>query len=181
MARPVIAFLTDFGTKDHYAGTVRGVVLGICPEAACVDITHEIPPHDVMAGALELAAAYKFFPSGTVFVVVVDPGVGSTRRPIAAEAGGYRFVAPDNGVLTLVFRETAPKRVVELTERRYARPTVSRTFEGRDRFGPAAAWLAKEDQAAAFGDEVGREGGPEQRETYGGLVCEVGLLSRICG
>lgn len=151
MARPVIAFLTDFGTKDHYAGTVRGVVLGICPEAACVDITHEIPPHDVMAGALELAAAYKFFPSGTVFVVVVDPGVGSTRRPIAAEAGGYRFVAPDNGVLTLVFRETAPKRVVELTERRYARPTVSRTFEGRDRFGPAAAWLAKGIELTAFG------------------------------
>jgi S-adenosyl-L-methionine hydrolase (adenosine-forming) len=151
MARPVIAFLTDFGTKDHYAGTVKGVVLSICPEAACVDITHEIPPHDVMAGALELAAAYKYFPAGTVFVVVVDPGVGSSRRPIAAEAGGYRFVAPDNGVLTLVFRETPPKRMVELTERRYARPTVSRTFEGRDRFGPAAAWLAKGIELTAFG------------------------------
>jgi S-adenosyl-L-methionine hydrolase (adenosine-forming) len=151
MARPVIAFLTDFGTKDHYAGTVKGVVLSICPEAACVDITHEIPPHDVMAGALELAAAYKYFPAGTVFVVVVDPGVGSSRRPIAAEAGSYRFVAPDNGVLTLVFSETPPKRMVELTERRYARPTVSRTFEGRDRFGPAAAWLAKGIELTAFG------------------------------
>jgi S-adenosyl-L-methionine hydrolase (adenosine-forming) len=151
MARPVIAFLTDFGTKDHYAGTVKGVVLSICPEAACVDITHEIPPHDVMAGALELAAAYKYFPPGTVFVVVVDPGVGSARRPIAAEAGGYRFVAPDNGVLTLVFKEAPPNRVVELMERRYARPTVSRTFEGRDRFGPAAAWLAKGIELSAFG------------------------------
>ena len=80
MAHPVIAFLTDFGTKDHYAGTVKGVVLSICPEAACVDITHEIPPHDIMTGALELAAAYKYFPSGTVFVVVIDPGVGSVRR-----------------------------------------------------------------------------------------------------
>jgi S-adenosylmethionine hydrolase len=151
MARPVIALLTDFGTKDHYAGTVKGVVLGICPEAACVDITHEIPPHDVMAGALELAAAYKYFPRGTVFVVVVDPGVGSARRPIAAEAGGYWFVAPDNGVLTLVFKEAPPKRVVELMERRYARPTISRTFEGRDRFGPAAAWLAKGIELSAFG------------------------------
>jgi hypothetical protein len=100
MARPVVAFLTDFGTKDHYGGTLKGVVLGICPEAACVDITHEIPPHDVMSGALELAAAYKYFPAGTIFLVVVDPGVGSSRRPIAAEAGAYRFVAPDNGVLT---------------------------------------------------------------------------------
>jgi S-adenosylmethionine hydrolase len=151
MARPVIAFLTDFGTKDHYAGTVKGVVLSICPEAACVDITHEIPPHDVMAGALELAAAYKYFPSGTVFVVVVDPGVGSARRPIAAEAGDYRFVAPDNGVLTLVFKEMPPRRVVELTEPQYARPTVSRTFEGRDRFGPAAAWLANGIELRALG------------------------------
>jgi S-adenosyl-L-methionine hydrolase (adenosine-forming) len=151
MARPVIAFLTDFGTKDHYAGTVKGVVLSICPEAACVDITHEIPPHDVMGGALELAAAYRYFPAGTVFLVVVDPGVGSARRPIAAEAGGYLFVAPDNGVLTLVFKETPPRRVVELTEQRYARSTVSRTFEGRDRFGPAAAWLAKGVELSALG------------------------------
>jgi S-adenosylmethionine hydrolase len=151
MARPVIALLTDFGTKDHYAGTMKGVVLGICPEATCVDITHDIPPHDILAGALELSASYKYFPPGTVFLVVVDPGVGSTRRPIAAEAGAYRFVAPDNGVLALVFREAPPKRVVELTERRYARPTVSRTFEGRDRFAPAAAWLARGIELSGLG------------------------------
>jgi len=143
MARPVIGLLTDFGTKDHYAGTMKGVALGICPEAACVDITHEIPPHDILAGALELAASYKYFPPASVFLVVVDPGVGSSRRAIAAEAGAYQFVAPDNGILTLVFRDAPPRRVVELTARRYARPTVSRTFEGRDRFAPAAAWLAK--------------------------------------
>jgi len=142
MARPVIAVLTDFGTRDHYAGTMKGVALGICPDATFVDITHDIPPHDVRAGALELAAACPYFPAGTIFLVVIDPGVGSTRRSIAAEAGDYRFVAPDNGVLTLVFRENSPRRVVELTERRYARPTISRTFEGRDRFAPAAAWLA---------------------------------------
>src|ERR671931_582247 len=139
MARPVIALVTDFGTRDHYAGTMKGVALGICPDATLVDISHDVPPHDVLAGALELAAAYRYFPAGTIFLVVVDPGVGSTRRGIAAEAGDYRFVAPDNGVLTLVFREVAPKKVVELTERRYARPTVSRTFEGRERFAQGSA------------------------------------------
>jgi S-adenosylmethionine hydrolase len=152
--RPLIAFLTDFGTQDHYAGTMKGVTLGICPDATLVDITHDIRPHDVMDGALELAASYKYFPVGTIFVVVVDPGVGSARRGLAADTGDYKFVAPDNGVLTAVLRETPAKKIVELTERRYARPTVSRTFEGRDRFAPAAAWLAKGIQLAALGRPV---------------------------
>src|SRR5262249_59238154 len=91
------------------------------------------------------------FAAGTIFVAVVDPGVGSSRRGLAADTGEYRFVAPDNGVLTLVLRDSPPKKVVELTERRYARPTVSRTFEGRDRFAPAAAWLAKGTHVAALG------------------------------
>jgi S-adenosylmethionine hydrolase len=151
VARPVIALLTDFGSSDHYAGAIKGVALSLCPDATLVDITHDIPPHDVLAGALELAASYKYFPPGTIFLVVVDPGVGSTRHGIAAEAGGYRFVAPDNGVLTLVFKDAPPKRVVELTERRYARPTVSKTFEGRDRFAPAAAWLAKGIELSGLG------------------------------
>jgi S-adenosyl-L-methionine hydrolase (adenosine-forming) len=155
MGRPLIALLTDFGTRDHYAGTMKGVALGVCPEATLVDITHDVPAHDVLAGALELAASYRYFPSGTIFLVVVDPGVGSSRRGIAAEAGDYRFVAPDNGVLTAVLDEHAPKRVVELSERRYARPTVSRTFEGRDRFAPAAAWLAKGIELAALGRPAG--------------------------
>jgi S-adenosylmethionine hydrolase len=151
MARPVIALLTDFGTRDHYAGTMKGVVLGICPDVTLVDISHEVPAHDVLAGALELAASYRYFPPGTIFLVVVDPGVGSPRHGIAAEAGDCKYVAPDNGVLTAVLDEHPPKRVVELTERRYARPTVSRTFEGRDRFAPAAAWLAKGIDLVALG------------------------------
>src|SRR5881409_773879 len=155
MARPVIALLTDFGTRDHYAGTMKGVALGICPDATLVDISHDLPAHDVLCAALELAAAYKYFPAGTIFLVVVDPGVGSARRGIAAEAGDYKFVAPDNGVLTAVLDEHPPKRVVELTERKYARPTVSRTFEGRDRFAPAAAWLAKGAELSAFGRPAG--------------------------
>jgi hypothetical protein len=133
---------------------MKGVILGICPEATLVDITHDIAPHDVLEGALQLAASYRYFPTGTIFLVVVDPGVGSARRGIAAESGDYRFVAPDNGVLSAVFRETPPRRVVELSERRYARPTVTRTFEGRDRFAPAAAWLAKGTQLAAFGRAI---------------------------
>jgi S-adenosyl-L-methionine hydrolase (adenosine-forming) len=143
MARPIVALLTDFGTRDHYAGTLKAVVLGVCPDANLVDIGHDIPAHDVLGGALELAACYRYFPAGTIFLVVVDPGVGSARRGIAADCGDYKFVAPDNGVLSAVFRDAPPKKVVELTERKYARPTVSRTFEGRDRFAPAAGWLAK--------------------------------------
>lgn len=154
MVRPIVALLSDFGGRDHYAGTMKGVVLGICPDATLVDISHDIPPHDVLGAALALAASYRYFPAGTVFLTVVDPGVGSARRGLAAEAGDHRFVAPDNGVLTGVFRDTPPRRVVELTERRYARPTVSRTFEGRDRFAPAAAWLAKGIQLSALGRSV---------------------------
>lgn len=152
--KPVIALLSDFGSRDHYVGTMKGVLLGICPDVTLVDITHEIAPHDVLDGALQLAAAYRFFPTGTIFLAVVDPGVGSVRRGIAADLGDYRFVSPDNGLLTAVIRETPPKKVVELTERRYARPTVSRTFEGRDRFAPAAAWLAKGIQMPALGRNV---------------------------
>jgi S-adenosylmethionine hydrolase len=154
MAKPIIAFLTDFGTRDHYVSVMKGVVLTINPEVTLVDLAHDLPPHDVASAAHELASTYKYFPPATIFVVVVDPGVGSSRRGLAAEAGDWRFVAPDNGVLTSVFAETAPKKIVELTERRYARPTVSRTFEGRDRFAPAAAWLSKGVQLAAFGRAV---------------------------
>lgn len=149
--RPIVALLTDFGTRDHYAGVMKGVVLSICPEVTAVDVTHDLPPHDLAAAAYELAATYKYFPPGTIFVAVVDPGVGSSRRGLAVEAGEWKFVAPDNGVLTLVMREMAPKKAIELTERRYARPTISRTFEGRDRFAPAAAWLAKGINITALG------------------------------
>ncbi len=135
---------------------MKAVVLGICPDVTLVDITHEIPPHDIQEAALELAASYHYFPSGTVFLVVVDPGVGSARRGLAVDTGDYRFVAPDNGVLTEVLRQTPAKRMVEITERRYARPTVSRTFEGRDRFAPAAAWLAKGVQLSALGRSAGQ-------------------------
>jgi S-adenosylmethionine hydrolase len=154
MSRPVLALLTDFGLRDHYVGSMKAAALSVCPDLTLVDITHDITPHDVLGGALQLAASFRYFPAGAVFVAVVDPGVGSTRRGIAAEAGEYRFVAPDNGLLTAVFRDTPPKRIVELTERRYFRPTVSRTFEGRDRFAPAGAWLLRGVELNALGRPV---------------------------
>ena len=167
MVRPVIALLTDFGTRGHYAGAMKAVVLGICPDATLVDITHDIPPHDVLAAALELAACFKYFPPGTIFLTVVDPGVGSARRGLAVDAGDYRFVAPDNGVLTAVLKETPARRAVELTERRYARPTVSKTFEGRDRFAPAAGWIAKGVDLSA----LGRPAGEINSSRSGGIRC----------
>jgi S-adenosyl-L-methionine hydrolase (adenosine-forming) len=154
MAKSLIALVSDFGTRDHYVGAMKGVILSINPEATVVDVSHDLPPHDIAAAADELACTYKYFPPGTVFLVVIDPGVGSARRGIAVEAGEWRFVAPDNGVLSGVFVDHPPKKIVELTERRYARPTVSRTFEGRDRFAPAAAWLSKGVHLPAFGRPV---------------------------
>jgi S-adenosylmethionine hydrolase len=182
MGRPVVALLSDFGTRDHYAGTMKAVVLGVCPEATLVDIGHEIPPHDILAGALELAACYRYFPAGTIFLVVVDPGVGSSRRGIAAEVGSYRFVAPDNGVLTAVFREAPPARVVELTDRKYARATVSRTFEGRDRFAPAAGWLAKGVAVKSFGRSITDYhvlAIPEPQLSEGGIAGEIVRADRF--
>ena len=105
MARPIIALLTDFGSQDHYAGVMKGVILGICPDVTLVDISHDLPPHDMAFAAHELAATYRYYPAGTIFLVVVDPGVGSSRRGIAADIGDYKLVAPDNGVLTAVFQE----------------------------------------------------------------------------
>jgi S-adenosylmethionine hydrolase len=154
MSRPVLALLTDFGLRDHYVGSMKAAALSVCPDLTLVDITHDIAPHDVLGGALQLAASFRYFPSGTVFVAVVDPGVGSTRRGIAADVGDYRFVAPDNGLLTAVFQDASPRRIVELTERRYFRPTVSRTFEGRDRFAPAGAWLLRGVELNALGRPV---------------------------
>jgi S-adenosylmethionine hydrolase len=154
MSRPVLALLTDFGVRDHYVGSMKAAALSVCPDLTLVDITHDIAPHDVFGGALQLAASFRYFPAGTVFVAVVDPGVGSARRGIAAEVGEYRFVAPDNGLLTAVIQDTPPRRIVELTERRYFRPTVSRTFEGRDRFAPAAAWLLRGIELNALGRPI---------------------------
>jgi len=139
---PLIALLTDFGLTDPYIGILKGVMLGIAPGMALVDLTHDIPPQDIETGAWQLHTAWRFMPPGSVFLCVVDPGVGSARRPIAVRAGGYFFVAPDNGLLSYVYAEAEPEQAVILDNPRFHRPQVSNTFHGRDIFAPCAAQLA---------------------------------------
>lgn len=153
---PIIGLVTDFGSRDHYVGAVKGAILSICPEAVLVDIAHDLPPHDVQAGAFALSAAYRAFPRGAVFVAVVDPGVGSGRRGLAVEAGGYSFVGPDNGVLGLVLAEQEDHRAYELTNARLFRERVAPTFHARDLFGPAAAHLARGVRVDEAGPPVAR-------------------------
>jgi len=150
---PVIALLTDFGTQDIYVGVMKGVIWGICPGAKIADLTHEIPPQDVIAGALALWGAFRFFPKGTVFCAVVDPGVGANRRAIAVQTEKHFFVGPDNGLLWWAISESEVVKVVELQNHNYFLPVVSGTFHGRDIFAPVAAYIAK---GVAL-DEFGRK------------------------
>lgn len=140
--RPIVALLTDFGGQDHYVGAVKGAILSACREAALVDIAHELRPHDVVEAAYLLSAAHRAFPAGTVFLAVVDPGVGSARRPLALEAGGYRFVGPDNGIFSFVLSDHGSSRAREITNAGLFRHEVSATFHARDIFGPVAGRLA---------------------------------------
>ncbi len=154
MNRPVITLLTDFGTADHYVAAMKGVILGICPDAQLIDITHKVPPYNILDAAFTLSQAWPYFPPGSIHLIVVDPGVGSSRRPLMAEAGGHIFVAPDNGVLTLVRKEVGSLKTRELTAERFFHHPVSDTFHGRDMFAPVAAHLATGVPPAEFGDEV---------------------------
>ncbi|MDX1991509.1 MAG: SAM-dependent chlorinase/fluorinase [bacterium] len=138
----LIAILTDFGTEDIYTGVMKGVIYNLCPDAHIVNITHMIEPQNVRQAAFALLNAYNYFPKGTVFLVVVDPGVGSTRRPIAVRAGDYAFVGPDNGVLSYTLAQFERYDGVELTNTAYHLSAVSYTFHGRDIFAPIAARLA---------------------------------------
>ena len=139
---PLIALLTDFGMADGYVGVMKGVILGIAPGTALVDLTHEIPPQDVRAAAWVLHTSWRSFPPGAIFLCVVDPGVGSARRPIALQAGGCVFIGPDNGLFSYVLSSDPDAHAVTLENPRYLLPQRSATFHGRDLFAPAAAWLA---------------------------------------
>ncbi len=139
----IITLTTDFGYGDHYAGVMKGVIAGINPSAIVIDITHGIESYNIAEAAFKLYASYSYFPEGTVHVAVVDPGVGSARRAIAAESGGYRFVGPDNGIFSLIFDERGVDRIVEITNPAFMLSNVSSTFHGRDIFAPAAAHLSK--------------------------------------
>lgn len=154
MSEPIITLTTDYGTQDHLVGTLKGVILRINPDAKIVDISHHVTPYDVLDGALSIVAAYSYFPPRTIHVVVVDPGVGTERRPLLVSGENQYFVAPDNGVLSLVYERESSLVVRHITAEHYLLTPISNTFHGRDIFAPVAAWLSKAWQTAAFGEEV---------------------------
>lgn len=155
MTFPIITLLTDFGARDAYVGVMKGVILSVAPDARVVDLCHETPPHDIAVAAFLLAGAYHYFPRGTVHLVVVDPGVGTERRPVALAAGGHYFVGPDNGIFTLVLQRAGlGVHAVHLTEASYWLPSPSATFHGRDIFAPVAARLAGGQSLNAFGQAL---------------------------
>ena len=141
--RPVIALLTDFGLGDGDVGVMKGVIAGINPDAHIIDITHDVGPQNVPSAAWILAASYRYFPRGTVFVCVVDPGVGSSRGAIAVQANDWYFIGPDNGLFSYIYIEQGVQQAVALTNRAYHLPQISSTFHGRDIFAPTGAFLAR--------------------------------------
>jgi hypothetical protein len=152
--RPIVTLTTDFGLNDHFVGTLKGVILNIVPAANIVDICHSVQAFDILDGALALAQSYAYFPARTVHLVVVDPGVGSARRPIIATSEMHNFVAPDNGVLSLMYAREQRLSVRHITSEHYFVQPVSNTFHGRDIFAPVAAYLAKGVDQEKFGEEV---------------------------
>ena len=150
---PIITLTTDFGLKDPFVGIMKGVILSICPQATVIDLTHNITPQDIKETTFVLASAYRFFPKGTIHIIVVDPGVGSQRLPLLVKTPNYFFIAPDNGVLELIYQKEKVK-VYHLNRPEYFLPQVSATFHGRDIFAPVAAHLAKGVLPEALGEEI---------------------------
>ena len=180
----VITLLTDFGGFEPYVGVMKGVILGIAPRAVLVDLTHEIPPHDVAAGAYHLANAWSWFPPGTIHLAVVDPGVGGSRRALAVAAGGHAFVAPDNGLLGPILGRL-PHRAFAIDVSRARGMTTAPTFHGRDVFAPAAARLARGADPSDLGPPVedpvlplasARRRGPSRKEDPAGAVRRVRVV-----
>jgi S-adenosylmethionine hydrolase len=185
MAGGLITLTTDFGTADHFVGTMKGVILGIAPAARIVDITHEIAPYDVGEAAFTIAQAWTYFPKKTIHVVIVDPGVGTARRPILCEAGGQYFIAPDNGVLSMIYAAT-PHKIRMIDNPTVMRREISRTFHGRDVFAPAAAHLSRGITPTQFGkrihDFVARIGGPPSelaRHVWSGTILNVDRFGNL--
>jgi S-adenosylmethionine hydrolase len=150
----LITLTTDFGTSEHYVGAMKGVIYNINPTAVIVDICNSVHSYDLLDGALTISQAYAYFPANTVHVVVVDPGVGSARRPIMVSAGNHVFLAPDNGVLSFVYEREERLTVRHITSEHYFVQPVSNTFHGRDIFAACAAWASKGVEPPKFGDEI---------------------------
>ena len=150
----IITLTTDFGTNDHFVGAIKGVILEIAPDAQVIDISHAVQPFDILDGALTISQAYSYFPSGTVHMVIVDPGVGTVRRAILMTGDRHQFVAPDNGVLSLIYDREERISVRHITAEHYFLSSPSNTFHARDIFAPVAAYLARGIDPSRFGDEI---------------------------
>ncbi|HVF57630.1 MAG TPA: SAM-dependent chlorinase/fluorinase [Pyrinomonadaceae bacterium] len=169
----IITLLTDFGTADYFVGAMKGAILSVNPRAQVLDITHDIPAHDIEAGAFTLVAAFDAFPAGTIHVAVVDPGVGSARRAILVAGGGYFFVGPDNGLFGHVYERLREFRVFQLTNESFFRQPVSATFHGRDIFAPVAGALSAGTGPESFGELITdfvRLSHPSPRRLRGGTL-----------
>ena len=154
MSHGCITFLTDFGTTDPYVAAMKGAALSVNPDVQMVDVSHDVLPHDIVGAAYLWAWSFHYFPPQTVHVAVVDPGVGSERRILAAEVRGHVLLAPDNGLLSVVLAETSPSRLIQVTNAAYFRHPVSLTFHGRDVFAPVAAHLTLGVDLATMGQPV---------------------------
>lgn len=154
LSNPIITLTTDYGTNDHLVGTVKGVILKINPDVTIVDITHNVVAYDLLDGALAIGSAYRYFPSKAVHLVIVDPGVGTERRPLLVSGDQHFFVGPDNGVLSMIYEKEQRLAVRHVTAEHYFLQPVSKTFHGRDVFAPVAAWLTKAWQSQSFGEEI---------------------------
>lgn len=154
MMSAIITVTTDFGTKDSFAASMKGVIFKVNPQAQIVDITHEIGPQDIWEAAFTLKTAYSHFPKGTVHLAVVDPGVGSGRRPIIVVTESFYFIGPDNGIFSLIFQEAERLRVHHITASHYFLANPGPTFHGRDVFAPVAGWLSKGIPSGNFGEVI---------------------------
>lgn len=182
----LITLTTDFGTTDHFVGTMRGVILNINPQAQMFDICNSVQSFDVLDGALTIAHSYRYFPANTIHMVIVDPGVGTARRPILVTAEKHMFIAPDNGVLSLVYEQEERISVRHITSEHYFLQPTSNTFHGRDIFAAVAGWLSKGVEAAKFGDEITdyvRFGSPKVKKiddrTLKGVVLKVDRFGNL--
>lgn len=154
MARPIVTLTTDFGSADYYVGAMKGVILGVCPDAEVLDLCHDVMAYDILDAAFTIAQTYKYYPLRTIHVVVVDPGVGTQRRPLLVSGDNHYFIAPDNGVLSLIYPQQEKLSVWHITGEHYFHQPVSHTFHARDVFAAVAGWLAKGVEAYQFGDLV---------------------------
>jgi S-adenosylmethionine hydrolase len=150
----IVTLTTDFGASDHYVGAIKGVILKLNPQATIIDISNSVNSFDILDGAITIGQVYAYYPSDTIHMVIVDPGVGTARRPLLVTTEKHRFVAPDNGVLSLVYEREERLSVRHITAEHYFLQPISNTFHARDIFAPCAGWLSKGVEAAKFGDEI---------------------------